>query len=530
MRRTALPVLALLAVLLALWWGSGERESAPARDGEVVHRDDSASEFVPGEPIAAEVEDVSPAHLAGSGPVTPAAEEGGRGTLRCLVLDPDGEPRARSLVTLERLEIVDRPSGLQPPVGFEDVGHLIRFADAGEARTDAEGAAVFPDLSFGSYHVSASAPEGLLAPHRIAELATAKMEVVLSYRRGVAACVEVVDPDGEPVANTTVTLLRAQVKQSAETDGHGIATLLNLDPEWDVGLRVRPPLELDLFEHHLDHWPLRDPRVVLERALTVSGRVIDEHGTPVPGANVHRRLREGAWSVTRAGLDGRFRFRKLRAGDTVTFRLGPPGAYASALSEVMTAEAGTHGLDVVLPGGGTLRVVVHDWPEGARCELCLTSIRDPREFRTTKIGEGGRCAFSYLSPDTPYVLWGTLRDDERFLYRAQVRVQGEPVRLHLQQGEGVEVQVQVQEGVLLRGVMAYGLGVRRRVKRLDPTATRFRIPGLPAGRWTVQALGTSTPRTPRTPRLGARPQSWVAETEAEPGDKVELTLQPVEGD
>lgn len=121
-----------------------------------------------------------------------------------------------------------------------------------------------------------------------------------------------------------------------------------------------------------------------------------------------------------------------------------------------------------------------------------------------------------------YVLWGTVQDGERFLYRTEVRAQKEPIRPQIQTGEGVEVEVQVPDGVSLRGVSAYGLGVRRRVRMLDPTATEFRIPGLPPGRWTVQVLGSSATRP------GARPESWSAEAEARPGDSVKLTLQPVD--
>lgn len=331
MRRLALSVLAVLLVLVTLWLSTRNRkgDALPQNEAPPVQRDEIAQEFVPGDPIAVDPADARQPSLIGSAPVPPPHESGAGASIRCRVLDPEGDP-LKIAVTLTRLELVDRPDGHPASKGMQVSSKVIRFLDAGRAVAvaDATGTVTFSDLVFGDYVVAVQASDGFLASHQRVELVTPAREVVLRCRRAVSARVEIVDPHGTPVPNARVSLLRAIPDQSTQTDERGVALLTGLDPDGDVGLQVRPHSAFDLFERRLDQWPVRDSRIVLERALTVSGRVVDEQGHPVPGANVHRKVGAKSWNVRRAGPDGRFRFRGLRAGEIVTFRLGPPGAYA----------------------------------------------------------------------------------------------------------------------------------------------------------------------------------------------------------
>jgi hypothetical protein len=111
---------------------------------------------------------------------------------------------------------------------------------------------------------------------------------------------------------------------------------------------------------------------------------------------------------------------------------------------------------------------------------------------------------------------------ERFVYLRHVRVQEEPIEVRLQEGEPIHVTVEVPDGVILRAVSAHGAGVYRRGWPAPNEKDVWRIPSLPPGPWTVQALGLAEGVSP-----GSR-QGWVGETSAQAGEHVKLTLKPAE--
>jgi hypothetical protein len=518
LRRLALPLLVLLALLLLWWLGSDAQESA--HDGGVgsIQREDAAPEAPPPVRVSSSDEEDPAPRLAGTGAPPPPVADAPEGTLRCLVLGPDGKPRPRSVVLLEIRLVEDVPSPSPLPAGFEHVKQTIRYADIGRAQTDVSGYATFPDLPACVFRVSAPSLAGLIAPSATVEIEDGEHEVVLSYRAGVNARVTVVDPEGRPVAGAIVHV--RGVDAAARTDDEGTALLEGLDPDRDAKLLVQPPLGADVLATEVDPWPVRDTRVVLQLGLCVSGRVVDDRGDPVPHANVHRNTKGASWTQTKAGRDGSFRFRGLRPGDVLTLEVGPPGDYAAAVTEPVVAEAGTEDLVFVLPRGGVLDIVVRDWPSGGKGGLRLTSTRDTRALRMFDIGKSGRVEIRYLDPEEEYVLWGTVRGDERFLYLPSVRAQEEQLALDLQEGESIEVEVDVPDGVNVRSVRAYGTGVYRHAAFTIERHRKYRIPALPAGRWTVQVLGTQ--------RTGGKRRSWTAETVARPGETVHLTLEPEE--
>lgn len=82
------------------------------------------------------------------------------------------------------------------------------------------------------------------------------------------------------------------------------------------------------------------------------------------------------------------------------------------------------------------------------------------------------------------------------------------------------------EDIRILGVGAGGQGVRAR-GHYYPDQGMWRIPGLPPGRWTVSSSGGGD-QCDSARVIDAQPPTHRATTEAETGDTVELTLEPVD--
>ena len=273
LRRLALPMLLLLALLLFGWCKSLDPEVGDARARAPIRRDAAAPDVPPlAEHDAPDEAEPAP-RLVGTGREEPARAAGASATLRCRVQGPDGEPRPRSLVQLERAVSVELTADMLRR-GFFEAPTWIQPQGHGGRRADVHGLVSFAELPPGRYRVQALAPPGLLAPEARVDLGAADVDVDLAYRQTVSARIEVLDAEGRPVAQAGVTLERGHAK-SVTTDGAGIAMLEELDPRWDVGLRIRPPRGRDLFDRTLDPWTVGDTRVILEASLSVSGSVVD---------------------------------------------------------------------------------------------------------------------------------------------------------------------------------------------------------------------------------------------------------------
>ena len=144
----------------------------------------------------------------------------------------------------------------------------------------------------------------------------------IELARGGALAGRVTGPDGQPIADATVQAApgqRAMPGHQARTDAEGRYRIGGLPPGL-VQVRAEHPdfvgpareATIGAGETRLD--------LELRRGLEISGRVVDEAGAPVAGAEV--MLTSDTWSgyrpPTRTGDDGAFRLRGVEPG---TWRL-----------------------------------------------------------------------------------------------------------------------------------------------------------------------------------------------------------------
>lgn len=193
---------------------------------------------------------------------------------------------------------------------------------------------------------------------------------VLALSPAASLAVEVVDPDGAPLAGANVRVSRGLIglvhlTQSTDEDGGAEFPAI---PPGDYRLTVqaagfvarsRPLLHTARLPGGRDTL-----RVVLDRGATVAGRVVDTAGRPVAGAQVEAiavspfadeildadfLAQVGVASqVARAGADGRFILAGLDIG-ALQLRAEAPG-YAAGLSELMRVQASGRqpSVDIVL--------------------------------------------------------------------------------------------------------------------------------------------------------------------------------------
>lgn len=136
--------------------------------------------------------------------------------------------------------------------------------------------------------------------------------------------------------------------------------------------------------------------VALERAATLSGRVLDEQGVPVAGALA--RLRSagatrspwraaGVDETTRSGVDGRLRLTRVRPGARRIVQVEHPDFTSSVVSGLtLTAGARTPEITIVLRRGLVLRGRVKD--VGGR-PVVGAAIEAWADDSITRLGRGG---------------------------------------------------------------------------------------------------------------------------------------------
>jgi hypothetical protein len=184
-------------------------------------------------------------------------------------------------------------------------------------------------------------------------------------------------PDGTPFAAPVLERARTTVKEgSTDPDGtyrlevdlpaNGTLPLLASAPGFVQARRGLVAVAGNL---------RRSVDFVLERARTIEGRVVDQEGAPVTGADVSAR-RPGFPDTTdgvRSGPDGRFLIPDAPLGACVVTASAPPVAPRGAWIEARTsAEATPEGGSVELvlrwadAKGATVRVVVVDGATGER--------------------------------------------------------------------------------------------------------------------------------------------------------------------
>ncbi len=432
--------------------------------------------------------------------------------IRGVVTSPDGTPRPSAMVSLSRW--VPRTTSHGEDVLVERL--------VGSRRTNGAGRFAFEDLEPGRYWAVAPAPPGLLAARRDLELSDEDVEIVLPFLRAMAPRIEVVTETGEAVLGAEVVLSQSGANlRSASTGADGMATLSDVDPRWECRLKVSPPWErrLEFFEAVRNVWQPGDDRIVLEQALLIRGRVIDEAGVPVANASVsHQNSKDGEkWLGQRTKEDGSFRIGRLRPGP-VTLRVGPPGtSLAHPLASVIV-EAGREDLELTIPRGASLKIVFTNWriaaePANGIGTVVLTPMGRPTERHAFPIQGDATAEAVGLEAGMDYILWGRFHPlFDRYLLVRGVRASAEPLEVRIEKGGTISGRAIRPKGLLRYHIVMHGPGVSRE-GLVNPEDGTFRIHGVPPGRWTVHA-GTF--------------KGWWAEAPAQAGDEIELTLEPYE--
>ena len=235
------------------------------------------------------------AGLWGTSSPAPAAPRpaAGSATKPVVVAPP---PAARFAQRLPQLAHDDDPSGAirlegqviddhEQPVSGAHVA--IDANPPKEATTDAGGAFVFEGLIARDYRIEATSEHGYAGPVRL-RLAPKPEPVTLRLHAGGTVVVVVTEAHGgAPIANAQVEF-RATLVYRATTDAKGIATLTNVGAAFAViTARASGHAQAAMMIASSGD-PAAPARVALALAkgAPIAGRVVDDHGKPVGGAQV----------------------------------------------------------------------------------------------------------------------------------------------------------------------------------------------------------------------------------------------------
>ncbi|MFL6231665.1 MAG: carboxypeptidase regulatory-like domain-containing protein [Thermoanaerobaculia bacterium] len=270
-------------------------------------------------------------------------------------VDPDGKPVAGASVSVSEEE----------PTSRGGRSHQRWTGRTHSGVTDDEGGFAFDGVSPGPISLSARAPRRQETELRNLEVKAGQdltnVEVVLAPGATVEG--RVLSPEGRPVPGAEVSV--AQPSQ----DNFGWSSLrATADGDGQYRIDGIPPGKRTL-EARAEGYR-RGVREVeasaraatvdfeLERGLEVSGRIVDDGGNPVPGAQLMLMAGRGfSLNAPRAqsGADGAFRLTGLQDG-TYTLHVNKEGYTAADFKGQMVTLAGASvsGLEVRLSGGGTI--------------------------------------------------------------------------------------------------------------------------------------------------------------------------------
>lgn len=230
------------------------------------------------------------------------------------------------------------------------------------ATTEADGGFSFDKLIGREYALSAVAGKKVGGPvvHR---LSSSSDPVILRLATGATLVVSVVDANDKPVAKASVTV-ESQTESSGTTGDDGTATFEPVHPGW-VSVHARAPgyATANGFTQLGGANTNGQLRLVLRTGYAVSGRVIDEKGTPIANVSVGTA---GLWDIPGGGhraqtdAKGNFKIEALAAG-THTL-IANDGEHAPGRSgPVVVADKPVDGIEIVMQAGGLLagRVLDH---------------------------------------------------------------------------------------------------------------------------------------------------------------------------
>lgn len=344
------------------------------------------------------------------------------------------------------------------------------------------------------YEVRASAPGLASRVETWDPLQEPTRELVL--RAPARAAGRVVAPDGTGLAGARIQLYRdrqvegpqqvADIELEATSDAEGRfllspvpagTFLLEVQREGSAGrlLQGLEPVEGDVLELG---------EIVLEPGVAVAGRVVDDRGEPVAGAEVTARMPTGQgggrWLVGRrvvqmvTGEEGRFRMEDLHAGTRYTL-VAAVGPYRR--NELERVEAPAEDLQLVLPAG----VVVHgEVVDGAGAPLPGAEVGLVIEQEATQDrGRSARSLHHRADPRGRFRLEHIPPGDTRIRAHKGDRISLQEVRLTTEGGQEYgPLQLVVEEGAVVTGVVTdtRGQPVGSAHVNLTPTEIAAREP------------------------------------------------------
>jgi len=400
-------------------------------------------------------------------------------------IDPDGKPVAGAGILL----IADAPAGMGR--------NFVMFSSDSvkETRSGDDGSFRIEDVPPGTYQLKAVASGRQSAERSSLDVRSGQdltgIEIVLPAGGIVEGRVL---SSGRPVAGARIEMAqeavigpsRMLVRADTASDGDGYYRLDGVAP----GLRtfkaqregfstaVRD-LEVRPGENALDF--------VLEAGVEVTGRVVDDDGTPVPAARVE--LSEGwNWNLPSAVTrpDGSFTLTGVPDG---TYRIGAEKeGYARTEGQQLTVAGAVSGVEIRLSTGGTIvgQLSGLDFTELSQVRVWA----DNDEFRPGRVLPDSSYRLENIEPGEHRV-FASLRGERQTDGRVTLEPDQREVRLDLEFGEGYLLTGRVlRNGEAVPGgnVALGGPGVAGRPWAKTDHEGRFRYEGLEAGTYDLTVI------------------------------------------
>lgn len=414
--------------------------------------------------------------------------------------------RARSLEVLTRL--AGRPVDATV-VAFLDGHRRTLHAAGGVARLD----------NLGLYDVTLEASaSGFTTGERVVGLDQVHNKVVLELRASARALVEVLGPDGHPVADAMVSLDGPDARASAQSTPDGALVVLGPVGEGTYELSVEGPEGLTRTQQ-VDLKPGDNPfSVTLSAARFISGKVIDPEGKPAPVTLV---LASFGGQLERATADaetGEFRLAVAEAGPW-NLVADSPHAGRARLSVAAPAS------DVVLRFDRRAGILVEVSAEGRPGADVMVAVTPEDRLRPA-----GRARALALQREAPMELasrpMSGVTDDEGRLAiwglepgAVEVRVADAAFRpvvkkVTLVEGQQVKVRIPLEPGATVEGVvvdaagapvegaditvvLADAAGEHGLIGRAVEEGGRFKVAGLDPGKRYALTADTEVAASPR---------------------------------
>lgn len=400
-------------------------------------------------------------------------------------VDPDGKPVAGAAVAIN-------PAG---PTAMGRGYVMVSTATMKETRSGDDGSFRIEDVSPGIWELKAAAAGHLPVEMSSLEVRSAQdltgVEVVLAP--GAVVEGRVLSPGSRPVAGAAVEPVEPRVMgprillrpTRAVTDGDGYYRLDGVAPgdrtfqaERDGFRAAVRDLEVRPGENALDF--------SLEAGAEISGRVVDDDGTPVAAARVVLYEGYSSWNLPSAVSrpDGTFILAGVADG---TYRIAAEKeGYARSRGQDLTVAGNASGIEVKLSAGGAIA--------GQLSGLDFTELAQARVWVDQELHQGrvladGTYRIDNVEPGEHRV-FASLRGERQTDGRVTLEPDAREARLDLELGDGYRLAGRVlRNGEPVRGenVALGGPGVPGRWAKTDHEG-RFRFEGLEAGTYDLTLI------------------------------------------